>query len=99
MTEVDPSDVRKQAGDFGKVFEETCMGKSDTKSKVYIDDVKCECGGCLSFILGTMKQTWLRNLWWISPMCLNVTPSRDFDDLVGIKSSYHKVESIIISRV
>ncbi|CAL9227083.1 unnamed protein product [Arabidopsis halleri] len=26
--EVDPSHVRKQTGDFGKVFEETCVGKS-----------------------------------------------------------------------
>ena len=25
---VDPSDVRKQKGDFGKVFDETCLGKT-----------------------------------------------------------------------
>ncbi|CAN6811622.1 unnamed protein product, partial [Brassica oleracea] len=27
--EVDPSDVRKQIGDFGKVFDETCLGKTE----------------------------------------------------------------------
>lgn len=27
--EVDPSHVRKQAGDFGNIFEETCVGKSE----------------------------------------------------------------------
>ncbi|CAN6993663.1 unnamed protein product [Brassica oleracea var. botrytis] len=26
--EVDPSHVRKQTGDFGKVFDETCLGKT-----------------------------------------------------------------------
>lgn len=26
--EVDPSDVTKQAGDFGKVFKKTCKGKT-----------------------------------------------------------------------
>ena len=26
---VDPSDVRKQKGDFGKVFDETCLGKTE----------------------------------------------------------------------
>lgn len=27
--EVDPSDVKKQAGEFGKVFENTCNGKTE----------------------------------------------------------------------
>ena len=27
--DVDPSDVRKQAGDFGNIFEKTCVGKSE----------------------------------------------------------------------
>ena len=31
--DVDPSDVREQTGDFGKVFEETCYGKTDEQKK------------------------------------------------------------------
>lgn len=31
--DVDPSDVRNQTGDFGKVFEETCQGKTAEQKK------------------------------------------------------------------
>lgn len=27
--EIDPSDVRKQIGDFGKAFEKTCMARTE----------------------------------------------------------------------
>ena len=31
--DVEPSDVRKQTGDFGKAFKETCYGKTEEEKK------------------------------------------------------------------
>ncbi|CAN6818173.1 unnamed protein product, partial [Brassica oleracea] len=33
--EVDPSEVRKQTGDFGKAFDETCVGKTEELKKAW----------------------------------------------------------------
>ncbi|KAL0793708.1 hypothetical protein Bca101_065085 [Brassica carinata] len=42
---VDPSDVREQTGDFGKAFDETCVGKTEVPESFWLFLMKWIAGG------------------------------------------------------
>ncbi|CAG7884214.1 unnamed protein product [Brassica rapa] len=94
--EVDPSDVRKQAGDFGNIFEETCLGKSEEVrqrwSRALTD---------LANLAGVDSRLWNNEADMIEKLALdissalNVTPSRDFDDLVGIEAHIKNLKPLL----
>ncbi|ESQ44765.1 hypothetical protein EUTSA_v10003136mg [Eutrema salsugineum] len=83
---LDPSHVRKQTGDFGKIFEETC--KNSTKEvtnrwRSALTDV--------ANILGYHSVSWGNEAKMIEEIANDVldklllTPSKDSEDFVGIK--------------
>ncbi|CAN6879471.1 unnamed protein product [Brassica oleracea] len=94
--DVDPSDVRKQAGDFGNIFEKTCVGKSEEVrqrwSRVLTD---------VANLAGVDSRLWNNEADMIEKLALdissalNVTPSRDFDDLVGIDSHIENLKPLL----
>ncbi|KFK30123.1 hypothetical protein AALP_AA7G219900 [Arabis alpina] len=93
---VDPSDVKKQREDFGSTFEKTCEGKSEEVkerwSKALAD---------VATIAGEHSLNWPNEAEMIQKIAtdvskkLNVTPSRDFEDMVGLKAHLRNLESLL----
>ncbi|XP_019094814.1 PREDICTED: disease resistance protein TAO1-like [Camelina sativa] len=84
--EVDPTDVKKQKGDFGKAFKETCQGKTEEKIQTWTKALKD-----VATIAGYHSNNWndeatmIENIATdISKMLNHLTPSRDFDHLIGM---------------
>ncbi|KAG7605139.1 Toll/interleukin-1 receptor homology (TIR) domain superfamily, partial [Arabidopsis thaliana x Arabidopsis arenosa] len=93
---LDPSHVRKQTGDFGKIFEKTCRCKTvDEKIrwKEALTDV--------ANILGYHIVTWDNEASMIEEIAndilgkMNISPSNDFEDLVGIEDHITKMSSLL----
>ncbi|XP_023642987.1 disease resistance protein RML1B-like isoform X2 [Capsella rubella] len=94
---VEPSDVRKQTGDFGKAFKKTCANKTDKErhkkwSKALTD---------VSNIAGEDFKKWDNEVDMIKKIAkdvsdkLNNTPSKDFQDMVGLEAHLRRMESLL----
>ncbi|XP_010441255.1 PREDICTED: disease resistance protein RML1A-like, partial [Camelina sativa] len=92
---VHPSDVRKQSGDFGSTFKKTCQGKTE--------EVKTRWGKALTdvaAIAGEHSLNWANEAEMIQKIAtdvfkkLNVTPSRDFEGMVGLEAHLTKLDSL-----
>ncbi|EFH50122.1 predicted protein [Arabidopsis lyrata subsp. lyrata] len=91
--DVDPSDVRKQTGDFGKVFEETCDGKTEEEKQRWRKALTE-----VAVIAGEHSVSWASEAAMISKIVmdvLNELPSSDFDRLVGIETHVENMKSMI----
>ncbi|CAN6848372.1 unnamed protein product [Brassica oleracea] len=101
--EVDPSDVRKQTGDFGKAFEKTCVGKEE-KVKAWREALEG-----FANIAGYDSRRWLVHSYYMENEAdlinkiavelmsvLGFTPSKDFDDFVGIGAQITVIKSKLI---
>ncbi|CAA0403400.1 unnamed protein product [Arabidopsis thaliana] len=95
--EVDPSDVRKRTGEFGKAFEEACERQPD-------EEVKQKWREALVYIAniaGESSQNWDNEADLIDKIAmsisyeLNSTLSRDSYNLVGIDNHMRELDSLL----
>ncbi|KAL1194349.1 Disease resistance protein RML1B [Cardamine amara subsp. amara] len=92
--QVDPSEVRKQTGDFGKAFQKNCAGKEEKQrwiqALIYVGN-----------IAGEHWLNWENEVDMIKKIAqdisdkLNATPSRDFDGMVGLKVHIRELRSLL----
>ncbi|KAL1220492.1 Disease resistance protein RPS6 [Cardamine amara subsp. amara] len=93
---LDPSHVRKQSGDFGEVFENTCQNRTEevkNQWKQALTDV--------ANILGYHSRIWENEAKMIEDIANNVldklllTKSKDFEDFVGIEDHIAKMSLLL----
>ncbi|XP_002870667.2 disease resistance protein RML1A isoform X1 [Arabidopsis lyrata subsp. lyrata] len=93
---VDPSDVRKQRGDFGYTFKKTCEGKTEEVKQRWIKALNDA-----ATIAGENSLNWANEAEMIQKIAtdvsnkLNVTPSRDFEGMVGLEAHLTKLDSFL----
>lgn len=94
--DVDPSDVRKQRGDFGRAFETTCQGKTEEVKQRWnkaLTDV--------ADIAGEHYLNWEDEGEMVEKIAsdvskkLNLTLSRDFEGMVGMEAHLRKLDSLL----
>ncbi|KAL0714116.1 hypothetical protein Bca4012_021095 [Brassica carinata] len=97
--DVDPSDVKKQRGHFGKVFRKTCEGKENEVIKKWSQAL-----AKVATITGYHSNSinWNDDAKMIEDLTteiwntlINSTPSRDFDRLVGMGAHMKKIEPLL----
>ncbi|XP_010528883.1 PREDICTED: putative disease resistance protein At4g11170 [Tarenaya hassleriana] len=94
--DVDLSDIRKQMGDFGRAFEATCVGKSEEKKRGWSQALTDVAG-----LAGEHSRNWDEEADMVEKIALfvlkvlNLTPSRDFDDYVGMGAHMENLISLL----
>ncbi|KAL1192006.1 Disease resistance protein RML1A [Cardamine amara subsp. amara] len=92
---VDPSDVRKQTGEFGIAFEETCVRKTEEEKRKWrqaLTDVASIAGD--HFLNWDNESNMIEKIARDVSDKLNTTISRDFEDMVGLEAHLEKMESV-----
>ncbi|RID44597.1 hypothetical protein BRARA_I01381 [Brassica rapa] len=94
---VDPSDVRKPTGDFGEVFKNTCVGKTEEETRKW-SQALTKAGN----IAGEHFLKWDKESEMIEKIAIDVsnklnatTVSNDFEDMVGIEAHLEKMQSLL----
>ncbi|RID44802.1 hypothetical protein BRARA_I01572 [Brassica rapa] len=94
---VDPSDVRKQKGDFGKVFDETCLGKTEEVKETWRQALKDVAGiAGYDFSNCDSEADLINKVASDVTAVLGFTPSKDFDNFVGIERRIIDIKSKFI---
>ncbi|KAF8094300.1 hypothetical protein N665_0366s0018 [Sinapis alba] len=93
---VDPSHVREQTGDFGKIFNETCARKTEDHRRNWSQALTEA-----SNIAGEHFPNWDNEAKMIEKIArdvsdkLNATPSREFDGMVGLEAHLWELLSLL----
>nr|AXU93655.1 RPP4/RPP5-like protein [Arabidopsis thaliana] len=92
---VDASEVKKQTGEFGKVFEETCKAKSEDEKQSWKQAL-----AAVAVMAGYDLRKWPNEAAMIEELAEDVlrktmTPSDDFGDLVGIENHIEAIKSVL----
>ncbi|CAA7053895.1 unnamed protein product [Microthlaspi erraticum] len=93
---VDPSDVRKQTGEFGKVFKETCLRHTEEDIQIWSQALTH-----VTNLGGYHSRNWDNKAAMIKKIArsvshkLHATPSKDFDVMVGIEAHLKKIHSLL----
>ncbi|EFH47107.1 predicted protein [Arabidopsis lyrata subsp. lyrata] len=95
--DVDPTDVKKQTGDFGKVFKKTCKGKTKEDIKRWQNVLEA-----VATIAGEHSRNWDNEAAMtkkiatdVSNMLNRYSPSRDFDGFIGMGAHMNEMESLL----
>ncbi|KFK25888.1 hypothetical protein AALP_AA8G175200 [Arabis alpina] len=98
--EVDPTDVKKQAGEFGKVFKETCKGKTNEVTGRWSQALAkvATIAGYHSSNSENEAKMVEEIVTAISNKLFSSTRSRDLDDFVGIEAHMEKMEQFLDIR-
>ncbi|ESQ29392.1 hypothetical protein EUTSA_v10023401mg [Eutrema salsugineum] len=91
--ELEPSDVRKQTGDFGKAFKETCVGKTEKEKQRWREALTQ-----VAVIAGEHSFSWPSEVDMISKIIMDISnelPSSDFHRLVGIETHVENMKSLM----
>ncbi|XP_010440470.1 PREDICTED: disease resistance protein RML1A-like isoform X2 [Camelina sativa] len=93
---VDPFDVRKQTGEFGKAFVQTCARSKKEKRRRWSQALNH-----VGNIAGEHFQNWDNESKMIEKISrdisnkLNTTIARDFDDMVGLEAHLEKMKYLL----
>ncbi|XP_018438958.1 disease resistance protein TAO1 isoform X2 [Raphanus sativus] len=94
---VDPTDVKKQAGEFGKVFKKTCKGKTNEVIRKWSQAL-----AQVATLAGYHSKNWDNEAKMIEDVVtevakklFNSTPSRDFDELIGMEAHMNKISPVL----
>ncbi|CAN6858715.1 unnamed protein product, partial [Brassica oleracea] len=95
---VDPSEVRKQEGDFGEIFKKTCQDYKKTKDEIQLwRDALTS----VANLTGFDSKNWESDAKLIKDILsnilkeLNITPSKDFQNFPGIEDHYEKMIALL----
>ncbi|KAG2322262.1 hypothetical protein Bca52824_015475 [Brassica carinata] len=95
--DVDPSDVKKQAGEFGEVFENTCNGKTEEDTRRWREAL-----AEVATIAGAHSRNWCSEAEMIEKIADDVSnvlndsvPSKYFESLIGIGAHMEKMRSLL----
>ncbi|KAL1188064.1 Disease resistance protein ADR2 [Cardamine amara subsp. amara] len=94
--EVDPSNVRKQTGEFGSIFEKTCLSKTKEERQKWskaLEDVANIAGE--HFLNWGSESKMIEEISRDVSNKLNTTISWDFEDMVGIEAHLQKMRSLL----
>ncbi|KAL1215170.1 Disease resistance protein RPS6 [Cardamine amara subsp. amara] len=95
---IDPSHVRKQSGEFGKIFTKTCLSHNKTEAEIGLWRKALT---NVANIVGSHPQKWENEAKLIEDIIndilvkLSLTPSKDFDDYVGIEAHIARMSSLL----
>ncbi|CAN7136437.1 unnamed protein product [Brassica rapa subsp. narinosa] len=94
--QVDPSDVRKQTGDFGIAFKKTCEKKTEEDKKRWMEAL-----AYVANIAGEHSLNWTDEAAMVEKFAtdvsnkLHVTRSRDFEEIVGLQAHLRKLITLL----
>ncbi|KFK23207.1 hypothetical protein AALP_AAs59823U000400 [Arabis alpina] len=94
---LDPSHVRKQTGEFGKIFEETCKKKAEEEVQIRWRRALTD----VANILGYHSVKWGNEATMIEAIANDVlgklllTLSNDFENLVGIEDHIAQMSALL----
>ncbi|KAG2243881.1 hypothetical protein Bca4012_069298 [Brassica carinata] len=94
---VDPSDVKKQAGEFGNVFKETCKGKTNEVTRKWSQAL-----AEVATLAGYHSKNWDNEAKMIEDVAtevakkfFNSTPPRDFDEFIGMEAHLENISPFL----